>query len=204
MTSACITTAPVELARTEDEAVSLASQLGFPVVLKIASPDILHKSDVGGIFLNLQSPGEVKSAFTTALENAKKNKPNAQIEGCHLQRMVPVGQEVILGSTRDPQFGPLIMFGSGGIDVEGLKDIAFSLAPLTMRETDRLIDRTWAGRKLAGWRSIPPADRNAVREAIFRLAELVHAHPEISEIEINPLRVLDKGAVAVDIRVRIS
>ena len=90
------------------------------------------------------------------------------------------------------------------IDVEGLKDVAFSLAPLTVREADRLIDRTWAGRKLAGWRSIPPADRNAVRETLLRLAELVHAHPEIAEIEINPLRVLDKGAVAVDVRVRIG
>ena len=204
LTAAHISTAPVKLAPTLDEAVSLANQLGFPLVLKIASPDILHKSDVGGILLNLNSSDAVKSAFKTALENAKQNKPEARIEGCHLQRMIPVGQEVILGSTLDPQFGPLIMFGSGGIDVEGLKDVAFSLAPLTVREADRLIDRTWAGRKLAGWRSIPPADRNAVRETLLRLAELVYAHPEIAEIEINPLRVLNKGAVAVDVRVRIG
>ncbi len=96
------------------------------------------------------------------------------------------------------------MFGSGGIDVEGLKDVAFSLAPLSAREANRLIDQTWAGRKLAGWRSIPPADRDAVRDALLGLAELVNSHPEIAEIEINPLRVLDKGAVAVDARVRIG
>jgi acetate---CoA ligase (ADP-forming) len=202
--SAGLDTAPIKLARTADQAATLATQMGYPLVLKIASPDILHKSDVGGIFLDLKSSEEVRSAFALALENAKKNIPGAHIDGCHLQRMVPAGQEVILGSTRDPQFGPLIMFGSGGIDVEGLKDVAFSLAPLSVREADHLIDRTWAGRKLSGWRSIPPADRNAVREALLRLAELAQAHPEIIEIEINPLRVLDKGAVALDARVRIG
>jgi acetyl coenzyme A synthetase (ADP forming)-like protein len=204
LTAARIPTAPVKLARTADESASLASELGFPLVLKIASPDILHKSDVGGIFLNLKSAEEVASAFESAVSNAKQAKPSARLEGCLLQRMIPNGQEVILGSARDPQFGPLIMFGSGGIDVEGLKDVAFSLAPLAVREADRLIDRTWAGRKLAGWRSIPPADRAAVRDTLLRLSELVHAHPEIAEIEINPLRVLSEGAVAVDVRVRID
>lgn len=204
LAAARIQTAPVKLARTPDEAASLARELGFPLVLKIASPDILHKSDVGGIFLGLNSVEEVTESFTLATRNAKQTKPSAKLEGCHLQRMIPQGQEVILGSARDPQFGPLIMFGSGGIDVEGLKDVAFSLAPLTVREADRLIDRTWAGRKLAGWRSIPPADRTAIREALLQLSELVHAHSEIAEIEINPLRVLEKGAVAVDVRVRIG
>ena len=204
LAAARIPTAPVKLARSADEAASLARDLGFPLVLKIASPDILHKSDVSGIFLNLKSVDKVTSAFESALQNAKQAKPEALIEGCHLQRMIPSGQEVILGATRDPQFGPLIMFGSGGIDVEGLKDVAFSLAPLTVREAERLIDRTWAGRKLGGWRSIPPADREAVCEALLHLSELVHAHPEIAEIEINPLRVLDEGAVAVDVRIRID
>jgi acetyltransferase len=204
LAAARIPTAPVKLARSADEAASLTRGLGFPLVLKIASPHILHKSDVGGIILNLKSVDKVMSAFESALQNAKQAKPEALIEGCHLQRMIPSGQEVILGAARDPQFGPLIMFGSGGIDVEGLKDVAFSLAPLTVREAERLIERTWAGRKLRGWRSIPPADRKAVREALLHLSELVHAHPEIAEIEINPLRVLDKGAVAVDVRIRID
>jgi acetyl coenzyme A synthetase (ADP forming)-like protein len=202
--AADIPTAPVKLARTSDEAASLARDLGFPLVLKIASPDILHKSDVGGVFLNLVTEMEVRNAFETAVHKAQDARPEARIEGCHLQRMIPPGQEIILGAARDAQFGPIIMFGSGGIDVEGLKDVAFSLTPLTIREADRLIDRTWAGRKLAGWRSIPPADRNAVRDALLHLSELVHLHPEIAEIEINPLRVLDQGAVAVDVRIRIS
>jgi acetyltransferase len=204
LTAARIPTAPVKLARTAEEAASLARELGFPLVLKIASPDILHKSDVGGIFLGLHSVEAVRDAFEQATHNAQQAKPSARIEGCHLQRMIGSGQEVILGSTRDLQFGPLIMFGSGGIDVEGLKDVAFHLAPLTAREADRLINRTWAGRKLAGWRSIPPADRAAVREALMNLSELVDHHPEIAEIEINPLRVLGQGAVAVDVRIRIG
>ncbi|MFZ5857976.1 MAG: acetate--CoA ligase family protein, partial [Chloroflexota bacterium] len=204
LTAARIPTAPVKLARTADEAASFARELGFPLVLKIASPDILHKSDVGGIFLGLNSAEEVKESFDLATRRAKEVKPSARIEGCHLQRMIGSGQEVILGSTRDAQFGPLIMFGSGGIDVEGLKDVAFHLAPLTEREADRLIDHTWAGKKLGGWRSIPPADRAAVRTALMNLSELVYHHPEIAEIEINPLRVLDKGAVAVDVRIRIE
>lgn len=204
LAAARIPTAPVKLARSADEAASRARDLGFPLVLKIASPDILHKSDVGGIFLNLNSTEEVVTSYNLAIRNAKQAKPEALIEGCHLQRMIPSGQEVILGATSDPQFGSLIMFGSGGIDVEGLKDVAFSLAPLTVREAERLIDRTWAGRKLGGWRSIPPADRASVREALLHLSELGHAHPEIAEIEINPLRILDKGAVAVDVRIRIE
>lgn len=196
--------APVKLAATAEEAVALARQLGFPLVLKIASPDILHKSDVGGVFLNLVAEEEVRNAFEAAVYKATQAKPDARIEGCHLQRMSPPGQEVILGSARDPQFGPLIMFGSGGVDVEGLKDVAFHLTPLTVREADTLIDRTWAGKKLAGFRSIPPADRAAVRDALLRLSALVHNHPEIAEIEINPLRALASGAVAVDARVKIG
>lgn len=204
LSAARVPTAPLKLARTADEAASLARELGFPLVLKIASPDILHKSDAGGIFLNLNSPEGVKESFTLAIRNAQNANPSARIEGCHLQRMIGAGQEVILGSTRDPQFGPLVMFGSGGIDVEGLKDVAFCLAPLTVREAEALMDKTWAGKKLNGWRSIPPADRGAVREILMKLAELVQRHPEIAEIEINPLRVLEQGAVAVDARVRVG
>lgn len=202
--AARIPNVPSRMARTADEAVSLARDLGFPLALKIVSPDIIHKSDVNGIFLNLNSVEEVAKSFNLAVNNAIQAKPGARIQGCLLQRMLPPGQEVILGSTRDPQFGPLIMFGSGGIDVEGLKDVAFSLAPLTVREADALIARTWAGKKLGGWRSIPPADRAAACETLLHLAELVQYHPEIAEIEINPLRVLDRDAVAVDVRVRIA
>lgn len=202
--AARVPTAALQLARTPQEVEALAVQMGFPLVLKIASPDILHKSDVGGIFLNLKSTEAVLNAFEAAIRNARQAQPNAQIEGCHLQRMIGDGQEVILGATRDPQFGALLMFGSGGVEVEGLKDVAFSLAPLDRRAAARLIARTWAGKKLDGWRNIPAVDRAAVIEILLNLAELIHEYPQIAEIEINPLRVLSHGAVALDVRVRMD
>ena len=121
-----------------------------------------------------------------------------------MQRQVPEGQEVILGAVQDPQFGPLIMFGSGGVEVEGLKDVAFALGPLTQAEAKSLVDKTWAGRKLDGYRNLPPADKSAVVEALVKLSHLANEHPEMAEIEINPLRVLEKGAIAIDIRVKLS
>jgi acyl-CoA synthetase (NDP forming) len=118
--------------------------------------------------------------------------------------MLPDGQDVIVGATRDPQFGGLVMFGSGGVEVEGLKDVAFALAPLAAGEADELLGRTWAGRKLAGYRNIPPVDGAAVKEVLQRLAQLAADLPEIAEIEINPLRAMGKGALAVDVRVRLG
>jgi acetyltransferase len=201
-----IPTAPVKLARTEVEAAEIAAGLGFPVVLKVASPDISHKSDVGGVLLNIRTPEEAREGFRTVTERARLAKPEARIDGVQVQRMVPEGQEVIIGAKRDPQFGPLMMFGSGGVEVEGLKDVAFALAPLLPSDAEGLLERTWAGRKLAGFRSIPPADVGAVKEVIQRLAQLAFDFPEIAEIEINPLRVLapGEGAVAVDVRVKLG
>ena len=204
MEAAGLPTLRMPLAHSPAEAAQLAAELGFPVVLKLASPDISHKSDVGGVVLNLNTPEEVKAAYELVFQRARAARPEAHLEGAHLQRMVGAGQEVILGVVRDPQFGPLVMFGSGGVEVEGLKDVAFALAPLTREDAERMIERTWAGRKLAGFRSLPPADREAVIQALLRLAHLAAACPQIAEVEINPLRVLapGQGAVAVDIRAR--
>ena len=127
--------------------------------------------------------------------------PTARIDGVHLQRQVPPGQEVIVGAVRDAQFGPLMMFGSGGVEVEGLKDVAFALAPLTRLEAAKLIRRTWAGKKLSGFRNIPPADEQSVVEVLVNVSRLVMENESIQEIEINPLRVLHQGAVAVDVRI---
>jgi len=198
-----IPTAPVELARTEAEAAQIAAGLGFPVVLKISSPDIPHKSDVGGVLLGIAAPEAAAEAFRTVTGRARLASPDAKIEGVHIQRQLPDGQEVIVGASRDAQFGALMMFGSGGVEVEGLKDVAFALAPLTPSEADDMLRRTWAGKKLAGFRSIAPADAEAVKDVLMRLAQLAHDFPEIAEIEINPLRVLAKGAVAVDVRVKL-
>jgi acetyltransferase len=198
-----IPTAPVKLARTEAEAAQVAAGLGFPVVVKVASPDIPHKSDVGGVLLGIASPEAASAAFHTVTGRARLARPDAHIEGVHVQRQLPDGQEVIIGASRDAQFGALVMFGAGGVEVEGLKDVAFALAPLTPSEADDMLRRTWAGRKLAGFRSIAPADTEAVKDVLLRLSQLAHDFPEISEIEINPLRVLAKGAVAVDVRVKL-
>jgi acyl-CoA synthetase (NDP forming) len=137
---------------------------------------------------------------------ARTARPDAQVLGVHLQPMLAPGQETIVGAVRDPQFGPMVMFGSGGVEVEGFKDVAFGLAPLPRAEAEEMVERTWAGRKLRGFRNLAPADREAVLEALLRLAQLVADFPEIAEAEINPLRALPagQGAVALDARIRVA
>jgi acetate---CoA ligase (ADP-forming) len=195
-----ITIAPVKLARDKTEAVSLAEELGYPVVMKIASPDILHKSDVGGVVLDIQDSESLQVAYMQMTERVKAARPDAHIEGVQIQRQIPSGQEVILGMVRDPQFGPLMMFGSGGVEVEGLKDVAFALAPLSQGEAEKMIRKTWAGRKLKGFRDIPSADEESVVDVLIKLSRLALENGSIQEIEINPLRVMAEGSVAVDVR----
>jgi acetyltransferase len=193
------------LAATPDEAAAAAEYMGYPVVIKVASPEISHKSDVNGVLLGLENAQAVRQGFATVTQNASQARPEAHIFGAHVQRMLPSGQDVIVGMVRDAQFGPMIMFGSGGIEVEGLKDVAFELAPLSPRQAENLLESTWAGRKLKGFRSLPPADRPAVMQALARLAQLAVDCPAIAEIEINPLRVLPsgQGAFAIDVRAKI-
>lgn len=194
------------LAKTAPEAILAAGCCGYPVALKIVSPDIVHKSDVGGIALNLYTPEEVQTGFAQVVENARTARPEARLEGVLVQQMTPAGQEVIIGAIQNPQFGPLVMFGSGGVEVEGLKDICFRLAPLTVAEATQMLESTWAGRKLDGFRNLPTADRKAVLDCLVRLAWLAADFPLLTEIEINPLRVLadGQGAAAVDIRIRVG
>ncbi|MBI5293995.1 MAG: acetate--CoA ligase family protein [Chloroflexi bacterium] len=199
-----IPSAPVKLARDADEAASIAEGLGFPVVMKIASPDILHKSDVGGVTLNLQDVPQVQVAYAQMVERIQTARPEARIEGVHLQRQIPQGQEVIVGMVRDPQFGPLMMVGSGGVEVEGLRDVAFALAPLSQAEAREMLRQTWAGRKLQGFRNLPPADEDAVIDVLVKLSLLALDNEHIEEIEINPLRVLSNAAIAVDVRVKFN
>ena len=199
-----IPTAAIKLARNENEAVALANELGYPVVMKIASPDISHKSDVGGVLLNLEDAESVSAGFIQMVKKIAALFPPVQIDGVHIQRQIPDGQEVIIGMVRDPQFGPLMMFGSGGVEVEGLKDVAFALGPLNQAEAESMMRKTWAGRKLKGFRSIPPVDEEAVKDVLIKLSQLAAEHEEIEEVEINPLRVLAKGAVAVDVRIKFK
>lgn len=197
-----IQTIAAEFADSKHNAVSAAIELGFPVAMKIVSPDILHKSDAGGIMLSLQSEIEVQNAYETILENAYTHHPGANIKGVLLEKMAPKGIEVIIGMKRDPNFGPLMMFGSGGIYVELFKDIAFRVAPLTRSDVEEMISETSAGKLLGGIRGMKPSDKTAVIDTILRLAQLALDHPEIMEIEINPLLVLpgSEGAVALDAR----
>lgn len=184
----------LRLAQTARSAAAAARELGFPVALKIASPDILHKSDVGGIALGLEGETAVVAAFEGMIAQVRAARPDAAIQGVHLQPMIPPGQELIIGALQDPQFGPLVMFGSGGVEVEGLEDVAFALAPLTEADLDYLLAHTWAGRRLGGFRHLAAGDVTAVRAALSRLAQLAADYPELAEIEINPLRVLPAGA----------
>ena len=199
-----IPTAPIKLARNKAEAVAIANELGYPIVMKIASPDILHKSDVGGVLLNITDADTLAKACTEMMKRIEKLIPPPRIDGVHIQRQIPDGQEVIVGMVRDPQFGALMMFGAGGVEVEGLKDVAFCLGPLNQAEAESMMRKTWAGRKLKGFRSIPPVDEEAVKDVLIKLSHLAAEHDEIEEIEINPLRVLAKGAVAVDVRIKMK
>lgn len=197
---------PARIASTPEEAARSAAETGFPVALKLVSPEITHKSDVGGVLLNLGDPEAVEKGFRRMVEQARTARPGVRIDGVQVQQMVLSGQEVIIGAVQDPQFGPLVMFGSGGVEVEGLKDVAFALAPVGRQEAIRMLESTWAGRRLEGFRNLPPADREAAVDAVMRIAQLAADFPQLEEIEINPLNVLpaDQGAFAVDVRVRVG
>ena len=201
-----IPTNQLHLALTAGEAIWLAERLGYPVALKVASPEVAHKSEAGGVALNLDSADAVQTGFDAVIENCQAVHPGATIQGVYVQRMTADGQEVILGAIQDPQFGALVMFGSGGVEVEGLKDVQFALAPLEADEAERLLEKTWAGQRLHGYRNIPAADREAAIQALLRLAQLAADFPELAEVEINPLRVLavGQGAIAVDARARLA
>ena len=190
------------LAATAEEAVAVAEQIGYPVVMKIASPDILHKTDIGGVKLNLATPGDVRDAFDLLVFRATRYMPDAEIWGCLVQQQVRGGKEVILGMSRDPQFGPLLLFGLGGIYVEALKDVTFRVAPIDEREAREMIGEIRAHSLLRGVRGEPPADIEAIVDTLLRMSQLVTDFPEIAEMDINPLIVFEqgKGALGIDMR----
>ncbi|MDR7426134.1 MAG: acetate--CoA ligase family protein [Armatimonadota bacterium] len=198
--------APGEFAASAHEAVEVARRIGFPVALKVVSLQIVHKSEAGGVLLDLPDAAAVAAGFFRIMTDVRRFAPRAHALGVYVQPMLPPGQEVVVGAVRDPQFGPLVMFGSGGVEVEELRDVAFALAPLTEEDADYLLQTTWAGRRLRGYRHLPPADRSAVHQVLLRVAQLADEVPEIAEVEINPLRVFPagQGAVAVDTRVRLQ
>ncbi len=185
--------APGALAEDAENAVEIAEKIGYPVVIKIVSPQILHKSDMGGITLSLQSALEVKQAVEKMHLRIRQANPQAEIKGYLVEKMAPKGLEVITGMRRDPTFGPLMMFGLGGVTVELFKDVGFGVAPLTHSQARDMIDGTKAGRLLEGYRGGPRYDIEAVVDTIGRLSQIAIDHPSISEIEINPLLVFEEG-----------
>jgi acetyl coenzyme A synthetase (ADP forming)-like protein len=192
------------IAATADQAANIAQQLGYPVVLKIWSPDILHKSDVGGVKVGLKSEQEVKDAFDLMMYRIPKKRPEANILGVLVQEMVRSGKEVILGMHRDPQFGPLMMFGMGGIMVEVLKDVSFYLAPLTGDEAKQMLKSTKTYHILQGVRGQEGVDIEAIAEGLQRLSQLVTEFPQIKEMDINPFVVGLPGTMPIAVDARIS
>ena len=193
---------PSEIAETAEKAVEIAADMGYPVVLKIASPDILHKTDVGGVKVGLQNPTDVRDAFDLITYRSQRYLPEARLWGCQVQKMVPSGLEILIGMNRDPQFGPLVTFGLGGIYVEALKDASFRIAPFSRDEAAQMLTEIRTKALLDGVRGEPPVDKETLIDALLRIGQLVLDFPEIAELDINPFIVYEegRGGVALDMR----
>jgi len=194
------------LAKTSDEAIELAEKIGYPVVLKIVSPDIVHKSDVGGVKIGLKSSSEVSTVFNEILKNVEERVPKARITGILVQEMVPEGLEVIVGSTRDPTFGPVLMFGLGGIFVEVLKDVSFRIAPVTRYDAETMLNEIKAAKVLDGYRGTPPRDKEALVNIIIKLSKFMEEQEFVSDVDLNPIMAFEKGkgAKIADARILIK
>lgn len=199
-----IPVARARVARDPDAAVAAAAALGYPVALKVLSPDIVHKSDVGGVRTGLADADQLRAAYAAMDDEVRRRAPGAAIDGVLVQRMVPAGREMIAGITRDPLFGPLVMFGLGGVFVEAIGDVVFRLAPIGAHEARAMIDGIRAAPILGAVRGLPPADVDAIATVLRRLSQLAVELPDVAELDINPLIALPGGAIAADARVRIA
>lgn len=192
------------LATTAEEAAELAGRCGFPVVLKVVSPQIVHKTDVGGVVAGLETPEEVRAAFSAIVDRARHHVPDATITGVQVQQMAAPGTEVIVGAVTDPVFGKLVAFGMGGVLVEILKDVTFRLAPVDTAEAASMLDSIRAAKLLDGVRGGPPADRAAIADIIEKVSRIISEHPEIGEMDLNPVIASEDGAMAVDVRIALD
>jgi len=190
-----------KVAFSADEAVKFAQEIGFPVVLKILSPDIIHKSDVGGVMLNLKSVDDVEKGYSAIIESVRRNVPNANILGVTVQEMVPPSTEVIVGAIKDPQFGPVLMFGLGGVFVEVLQDVTFRVAPIKEKDAEEMVKEIKAYPLLKGFRGSPPANIDSIIRILVNTSKLVTENEEIAELDLNPIMVNEKGAKVVDARI---
>ena len=189
------------LAKTQKEAVLLCQKIGFPVALKIVSPNVIHKSDAGGVKLSLNSVAQVRTAYREMMERVSQKYPDAVIHGVSVQKMVRPGAEVIVGSSKDPQFGPVIMFGLGGIFVEVLKDVSFRIVPVRQRDAEEMIQEIKGYSLLQGYRGKEPSDIAALVEIILKLSQFMEENQQVKELELNPIFAYAEGALAVDARI---
>jgi acyl-CoA synthetase (NDP forming) len=190
-----------KLATTKAEAVALSQKMGFPVALKIVSPDVIHKSDSGGVKLGLANAAQVGKAYGDIITAIKKHHPKAKIDGVSVQKMARPGVEVIIGMTKDAQFGPVLMFGLGGILVEVLKDVSFRIVPLAKRDAHEMIKEIKGYPLLEGYRGQEPADVPFLEDLMLKVSDFVDKNPEIKELDLNPIFAYKNKAVAVDARV---
>ena len=190
-----------KLARSKKEAISISNAMGFPVVLKISSTDVVHKSDSGGVKLGLANTTQVGKAYNEILSSVKQAYPKARIEGVSVQSMAPPGVEVIVGMSKDAQFGPVLMFGLGGILVEVLKDVSFRIVPVTLRDARAMIREIKGYPVLEGYRGQKPASIPALEKLIIKVSQFVEKNPQIRELDLNPIFAYPDKAVAVDARI---
>jgi acyl-CoA synthetase (NDP forming) len=191
----------IRLAASEEEAITASKEFGFPVVLKIASPDIVHKSDIGGVKVGLSDVIQVGEAYREIMNAVKQRSPEATIEGVSVQRMARPGVEVIIGMTKDPQFGPVLMFGLGGILVEILKDVSFRITPLARRDAQEMIREVKGYPLLEGYRGQEPANIPFLEDMLLKVSDFVEQTSEIKELDLNPIFAYKDGAIAVDARI---
>jgi acyl-CoA synthetase (NDP forming) len=201
LTEAGINCMDTRLAVDKARAVALSEEIGYPVVLKISSVDITHKSDAGGVKVNLDDRSQVEAAFDEIMASCKAAVPDANIEGVAVQAMAEKGTEVIIGMTKDPSFGPVLMFGLGGIFVEVLKDVAFRIVPLDKNDASDMIKEIQGKKLLEGYRGQDPADIPFLEDVLLKLSELVDETEGIAEIDMNPVFAYNQGAVVVDARI---
>ena len=195
--------AKAEATKTVDDAIKFAKKIGFPVVIKIISPDILHKTDIGGVILNIKNVDELQNSFRQLLSNMKRKAPKAKILGVLVQKMVENGREVIIGGKKDSQFGQVIMFGGGGILTEIMEDVSFRVCPIDRKNAKEMIEETRYFKVLKGYRGMK-CDINSLISILLKVSRLLEENQEISELDINPVISLPKNAIAVDARIIID
>ena len=192
------------LAPTKEKAVSIAEELGYPVVLKVSSVDISHKSDAGGVKVNLKNGGEIEEAFEAIMKSCRAYDSKANIEGVSVQPMARPGTEIIMGMIKDKSFGPVVMFGLGGIFVEVLKDVSFRIVPIDKEDAVQMMEEIQGKKLLGGYRGKEAADKETLQKMLVKLSDFVDATPGIEEIDMNPVFAYSEGAAVVDARIILS